>query len=78
MYNIDIRNITPLTDFRNNIKKYLEEISIHKKPIILTQHGNHGIQQHYLWDEYIKAFAEKPTMACETKVCRRCGVCSEK
>jgi len=39
MYNIDIRNITPLTDFRNNIKKYLEEISIHKKPIILTQHG---------------------------------------
>ncbi len=39
---------------------------------------DHGIQQHYLWDEYIKAFAEKPTMACETKVCRRCGVCSEK
>ena len=39
MYDIDIRNITPLTDFRNNIKKYLEEISIHKKPIVLTQHG---------------------------------------
>jgi len=39
MYNIDIRNITPLTDFRNNIKKYLKEISVHKKPIILTQHG---------------------------------------
>jgi antitoxin YefM len=39
MYNIDIRNITPLTDFRNNIKKYLEEISIRKKTIILTQHG---------------------------------------
>jgi prevent-host-death family protein len=39
MYNIDIRNITPLTDFRNNIKKYLEEISVHKKPILLTQHG---------------------------------------
>ncbi len=39
MYNIDIRNITSVTDFRNNIKKYLEEISVHKKPIILTQHG---------------------------------------
>jgi antitoxin YefM len=39
MYNIDIRNITPLTEFRNNIKKYLEEISIHKKPVIITQHG---------------------------------------
>jgi antitoxin YefM len=39
MYNIDIGNITPLTDFRNNIKKYLKEISIHKKPIVLTQHG---------------------------------------
>lgn len=39
MYNIDIRNITPLTDFRNNIKKYLKELNVHKKPIILTQHG---------------------------------------
>ncbi|MBD3383388.1 type II toxin-antitoxin system prevent-host-death family antitoxin [candidate division KSB1 bacterium] len=39
MCSIDIRNITPLTDFRNNIKKYLNEIRVHKKPIILTQHG---------------------------------------
>jgi prevent-host-death family protein len=39
MDNIDLRNITPLTDFRNNIKKYLEEINIHKNPIVLTQHG---------------------------------------
>lgn len=39
MYNIEVGNITPLTDFRNNIKKYLKEISIHKKPVILTQHG---------------------------------------
>lgn len=39
MYDIDIRNITSITDFRNNIKKYIEEISVHKIPIILTQHG---------------------------------------
>ena len=37
---------------------------------------DHGIKQQYLWDEYIKAFAEKPTMACNTKNCRRCGVCN--
>jgi len=36
---------------------------------------DHGIKQQYLWDEYMKAFAEKPTIACDTKVCRRCGVC---
>ena len=39
MYDIDLENITPLTDFRNNIKKYLQELGIHKKPIVLTQHG---------------------------------------
>ena len=38
---------------------------------------DHGIKQQYLWDEYLKAFAEKPTMACDTKVCRRCGVCGD-
>lgn len=38
---------------------------------------DHGIKQQYLWDEYIKAFAEKPTMACNTKNCRRCGVCND-
>lgn len=39
MYNFDIRNITSITDFRNNIKKYIKEISVQKIPIILTQHG---------------------------------------
>jgi hypothetical protein len=37
---------------------------------------DHGIKQQYLWDEYIKAFAEKPTIACNTQNCRRCGVCN--
>ncbi len=36
---------------------------------------DHGIKQQYLWDEYQKAFAEKSTLACDTKVCKRCGVC---
>ena len=39
MVNIDIRNITTLTDFRKNIKKYLEEIRVHRRLIVLTQHG---------------------------------------
>lgn len=38
---------------------------------------DHGIKQQYLWDEYMKAFAEKPTLACDTKICRRCGVCND-
>jgi radical SAM superfamily enzyme YgiQ (UPF0313 family) len=38
---------------------------------------DHGINQQYLWDEYMKAFAEKPTTSCDTKVCRRCGVCHD-
>ena len=36
---LDIKNITPLTEFRNHIKKYIKELNITKKPIILTQHG---------------------------------------
>jgi radical SAM superfamily enzyme YgiQ (UPF0313 family) len=38
---------------------------------------DHGIKQQYLWDEYMKGFAEKSTVACDTKVCRRCGVCHD-
>jgi radical SAM superfamily enzyme YgiQ (UPF0313 family) len=38
---------------------------------------NHGIDGGYLWKEYEKAFVEKSTMACDTKVCRRCGVCHD-
>ena len=36
---VDMNNIRPLTDFRNNMKEYLKELNEHKKPIILTQHG---------------------------------------
>ncbi|MEN8199211.1 MAG: radical SAM protein [Thermodesulfobacteriota bacterium] len=51
----------------------------------LHQHGrddyfpwnivDHGIKQEYLWQEYQKSFQEKTTVACDTKICRRCGVC---
>ncbi len=36
---IDVKNILPLTDFRNQMKKYLRELQASQKPIILTQHG---------------------------------------
>ena len=36
---LDIKNIKPLTDFRNHIKQYIKELNTTKKPIILTQHG---------------------------------------
>jgi antitoxin YefM len=39
MEDINLHHITPLTNFRNNIKRYLKEIHTHKKPIVLTQHG---------------------------------------
>lgn len=39
METIDIKNIKPLTEFRNHMKEYINELKAHKKPIILTQHG---------------------------------------
>lgn len=36
---------------------------------------DHGIAEEYLWQEYRRAFAEKLTVACDTAICRRCGVC---
>lgn len=36
---------------------------------------DHGIHKKYLWQEYVKAFAAKPSPTCDTAVCRRCGVC---
>lgn len=38
---------------------------------------DHGIDHAYLWKEYQRAFDEKLTIACDTKVCRRCGVCHD-
>ncbi len=39
MESLDVRNIKPLSEFRNNIKKYIEELNTTKKPIVVTQHG---------------------------------------
>lgn len=38
---------------------------------------DHGINHRYLWQEYQRAFEAKLTMACDTKICRRCGVCHD-
>lgn len=35
----DANNIRTLTDFRNNMKGYIDELNRSKKPIFLTQHG---------------------------------------
>jgi len=39
MYSVDVKNIKPLTEFRNNVKEFIRELHVNKKPIILTQHG---------------------------------------
>ncbi len=36
---------------------------------------DHGIDPTYLWAEYKKSFSEKTTIACDTEICCRCGVC---
>jgi radical SAM superfamily enzyme YgiQ (UPF0313 family) len=36
---------------------------------------DHGIDRNYLWAEYRKALAGRLTSACDTMVCKRCGVC---
>jgi radical SAM superfamily enzyme YgiQ (UPF0313 family) len=38
---------------------------------------DHKIDQKYLWQEYQKSFQAKTTIACDTSVCRRCGVCGD-
>lgn len=37
----------------------------------------HGIEHDYLWNDYLRAFSEKLTIACDTSICRRCGVCHD-
>ncbi len=39
MNTIQIRNIAPLTDFENNIERYMDELSVSKQPLLLTQQG---------------------------------------
>jgi radical SAM superfamily enzyme YgiQ (UPF0313 family) len=36
---------------------------------------DHGIKKQYLWLEYQRALNEKFTLPCDTKTCKRCGVC---
>ncbi|MGL1933015.1 MAG: radical SAM protein [Desulfotalea sp.] len=38
---------------------------------------DHGIKDGYLWQEYLKSFTAKKTLACDVKVCRKCGVCGD-
>jgi hypothetical protein len=38
---------------------------------------DHGVEPGYLWREYQRAFDEKLTKACDTRICRRCGVCHD-
>ncbi len=39
MATLDVKNIRPLTDFRNKMKEYIKELNENKEPIVLTQHG---------------------------------------
>ncbi|MFN2353842.1 MAG: radical SAM protein [Desulfopila sp.] len=39
---------------------------------------DHGIEPDYLWREYVKGFEAKLSAACDTSICRRCGVCRER
>jgi len=39
METLSVKNIRPLTDFRNKMKEYINELNENKKPILLTQHG---------------------------------------
>jgi hypothetical protein len=36
---------------------------------------DHGVEPDYLWREYVKGFEAKLSVACDTSICRRCGVC---
>ncbi|MCK5070607.1 MAG: radical SAM protein [Desulfocapsa sp.] len=38
---------------------------------------DHSIDQEYLWNDYQKGFEARTTIACDTSVCRRCGVCGD-
>jgi len=36
---------------------------------------DHGLDRNFLWAEYQKALAGRTTSACDTAVCKKCGVC---
>ncbi len=39
MHTIQVGNVTPSTDFGNNIERYIEELSVSKQPLLLTRSG---------------------------------------
>lgn len=38
---------------------------------------DHGISGKYLWQEYLRGLQSVTTDPCDTRVCRRCGVCND-
>ena len=38
---------------------------------------DHSIDNAYLWKEYEKSFQARTTVPCDTRVCKRCGVCGD-
>jgi len=38
---------------------------------------DHSIKQEYLWKDYQKSFLAKTTVSCDTKNCKKCGVCGD-
>ena len=58
MYSVDIKNIRPLTEFRNHIKEYIKELKLNKKPIILTQHGKSALGLDDVKNKRFHSFSE--------------------
>lgn len=68
-------------------KQAMKKHGLTPEQYALVQHGaddyfpwnivDHKIEQKYLWHEYQKSFQAKTTIACDTSVCRRCGVCDD-
>ncbi len=60
-----------LTAEQFSVRQYDEDSCLPWKII------DHSIHDSYLWKEYCKAFRLEETVACDTALCRRCGVCHD-
>ncbi len=68
-------------------KQALKQCGLHEALFATRQYGrtspmpwliiDQGIEEDYLWTEYCRSFEEKATSGCDTRVCRRCGVCHD-
>lgn len=68
-------------------KQAMKQHDLTPEQYALEQHGaddyfpwnivDHKIEQEYLWHEYQRSFQAKTTIACDTAVCKRCGVCGD-